>query len=472
VIRNGCRLAASVLATILSLSAAPQAADDTPIQLSYDLRVPAEFLRLVKGRIIDDDSLDAWLDLPGNVEILRLGEVRGRLSREGLRENLWHSILGHRLQRGRGLGSLAFDPLDDLGKILDDLQGRTATVTRRVVEHVLPYIPPGLDPMEVDVRFHLGGTWSSRAGDAIYINLSFFHQFESPRLEGLEAVIAHELAHLAQLKVGPLPRDAKTAEGVFGVALAQIHAEGIARHVEYQLLEGENAAGTYAALAFGRYEDALGSFHASFSRVDEIRDACLREKALDQCRELIRKGLGAGGVTHAIGHGMALAIERALGRETLTSTLGAGPEKFFDLYLQATRKLPGFPVPGEGFRQDLEAAGAALDRSRRSWQLRRDAREAHMRGEYERAASLLKEVTELAPRDAVTAYNLACALARAGEGKEAVEWLERAVDYGYTNRALMVSDPDLESLRESRGYRRLLERMGGPSSVDPNASRK
>ena len=57
-------------------------------------------------------------------------------------------------------------------------------------------------------------------------------------------------------------------------------------------------------------------------------------------------------------------------------------------------------------------------------------------------------------------YNLACALARGGRKEEAIGALGRAIDQGFSNRGLMESDKDLESVRGDAGFAGLLKRAG------------
>jgi hypothetical protein len=45
------------------------------------------------------------------------------------------------------------------------------------------------------------------------------------------------------------------------------------------------------------------------------------------------------------------------------------------------------------------------------------------------------------------AYNIACAHARAGRIDQALEWIKRAIDAGYSDQASLENDPDLEALR-------------------------
>ena len=474
--------AAAALLSALSLAAAADpsgggtAAHAGPrerrVRLTFDTQVPDELLRLMDGRVIDDDSLDAWVDLPGNNELLRLGRIRGELTRAELRENLWHTILGHENRRGTGLGSLAFDPIGDLRTMLSALPAMRKTIERRVEEAVVPYMPPGVRTIDAEVRFHLGGTWSGRTSDAIYVNLSFFHDFKPPWLESIDSVIAHEVIHMIHRQVSSLPADAETAEGLFGVALGEIQAEGIARLVECQLLDSNYAPGTYGDFARRRYLEDLAGFQSAIARVEALRVTCLRSRDIAGCRRLIQDGLSRGGLTYSVGHGISKAIEASLGRATLAGTLAAGPERFFALYEQATRMHPGLPPLGEGFDADLDVAAGALAKDRRLWRLRDDAHRAHLAGEYDRAAQLLRQVMEISPGSAVDAYNLSCALARRGETHAALDWLERAVGLGYKDRRVIDSDPDLDPIRGSRRYRRLLGSLESPSDPPEKSSRK
>ena len=459
---------------LLSLALAPSAAArvGTAIHLEFDARVPVELARLIEGRIIDDGSLDAWVDLPGNAELLRQGALRGTLDREQLRDNLWHAILGHALKRGTGLGSLAFDPIGDLRKMVAELDGRKDEIERRVQEHVATYLPEGTPEIRAAVRLHLGGTWDGRTRDDIFLNLSFFHDYGPPWFGSVEGIVAHEIVHLAHRQLDVLPEDADTPEGLFAVALAQIHSEGLGRHVEFALVDANSPSGTYAALILRRYKDGLAGLESTFRRVDDLREVCLRRRVMQECRALIRSGLWMGGDTYAIGHGMARAIESALGRKMLASTMREGAARFFELYDQSTHMLPGFPPLGEGFDKDLEEAAAYLAGRRLRWSLAREGSAAHARGEYDAALAAYRRLVDLEPQDAVVAYNLAGAHARKGDADAAIEWLGKAVDLGYRDVLHIEGDPDFDSLRDGKGYRRILERLGAEASDSPKSLRK
>ena len=355
--------------------------------------------------------------------------------------------------------------------MLAELSGREEEIRRRVAEQLDAYLPA--DPSEVRsmVRLHLGGTWDGRTRDDIFLNLSFLHNYAPPWFGAAEGILAHEVTHIAHRQLDVLPEDAVTPVGLFAVGLSQIHSEGIARQIETGLLEGSYPRGTYAALVANRHRDGLVDFAGTFARLEEMRETCLRRMDQPACRNLIRSGLWRGGATYVLGQGMARAIEGALGRKTLGSTLSAGAIRFFELYAQATRMLPGLPALGEGFDRDLAAAAAFLAERREAWRLSRDAHAAHGRGDYETSAAMFQRIAGRDTSNPIAAYNVACALARTGDLGRAMEWLDRAVTLGYSDRAHMEADPDLDPLRNGKRYRRLVDRLSSPPAV-PNRSMK
>jgi Zn-dependent protease len=61
--------------------------------------------------------------------------------------------------------------------------------------------------------------------------------------------------------------------------------------------------------------------------------------------------------------------------------------------------------------------------------------------------------------DPNVAYNAACAFARASDSAQALVWLERAIASGFSDKNLLATDPDLQSVRSQPGFDRLLERI-------------
>src|SRR5208283_1982867 len=70
------------------------------------------------------------------------------------------------------------------------------------------------------------------------------------------------------------------------------------------------------------------------------------------------------------------------------------------------------------------------------------------RGEYEKAAALLRRVVEKTPQDFNAHYNLACALARLGKTDDALAHLEKSIELGFSDAKHVEADDDLASLRK------------------------
>jgi predicted esterase len=85
------------------------------------------------------------------------------------------------------------------------------------------------------------------------------------------------------------------------------------------------------------------------------------------------------------------------------------------------------------------------------------------RGDYHRAAVALELAVLLRPENVVAWYNLACARARLGLERKALDALERAIAAGYRDADHAAADPDLESLRGSERFKTLLARAREPA---------
>ena len=81
------------------------------------------------------------------------------------------------------------------------------------------------------------------------------------------------------------------------------------------------------------------------------------------------------------------------------------------------------------------------------------------------AASALGVACRIEPDDPVLWYNHACALSLAGRRTPALDALERAVETGFADAALMRSDADLEAVRDSDRFRALMAAVEQRSGV-------
>ena len=57
------------------------------------------------------------------------------------------------------------------------------------------------------------------------------------------------------------------------------------------------------------------------------------------------------------------------------------------------------------------------------------------------------------------AYNTSCAFARAGDSERAFAWLERALASGFSDKDLLATDPDLDSIRSQPAFAEILKRI-------------
>ena len=80
------------------------------------------------------------------------------------------------------------------------------------------------------------------------------------------------------------------------------------------------------------------------------------------------------------------------------------------------------------------------------------------RKDYVKCKVLLEQLIKLDPTYDVAWYNMACLQSRIHQPEQAVKSLNRAVDLGYTELQYMEHDPDLEAIRDTKGFKDLLAR--------------
>lgn len=83
-------------------------------------------------------------------------------------------------------------------------------------------------------------------------------------------------------------------------------------------------------------------------------------------------------------------------------------------------------------------------------------------GRYDEGLAVDRRLVGAMPADPTAHYNLACSLALTGDADGAFAALERAVDLGYSDAALLADDPDLEALRADPRFAALAQRLGAP----------
>ena len=77
-------------------------------------------------------------------------------------------------------------------------------------------------------------------------------------------------------------------------------------------------------------------------------------------------------------------------------------------------------------------------------------------GHYETAISWMKQAISLQPLQPAHYYNIACLYARQDIPDKALIWLKKALDRGYSNWNHIQTDADLESIRNTKEFRKLI----------------
>ena len=77
--------------------------------------------------------------------------------------------------------------------------------------------------------------------------------------------------------------------------------------------------------------------------------------------------------------------------------------------------------------------------------------------EYYKALTIFLDILNYLPDDAETHYNIACMYSRLKRVDESIEWLQKAIDKGYTNWENIKKDSDLDNIRESSAYQELIQ---------------
>lgn len=85
--------------------------------------------------------------------------------------------------------------------------------------------------------------------------------------------------------------------------------------------------------------------------------------------------------------------------------------------------------------------------------------EAYQAKDYDKAIGIGDKLVALEKTNPTHPYNMACLWALKGDGDKAVTWLGKSVELGFTDLNLMKTDPDLESIRGTAGYKQALAKM-------------
>jgi len=113
------------------------------------------------------------------------------------------------------------------------------------------------------------------------------------------------------------------------------------------------------------------------------------------------------------------------------------------------------------------AGGKLLDLPRDDPALRIEIGNAFLEeGRYQRAADEYRKGLKLAPKNATLWYNLACACSRLKKHEAAAKALRKALECGFNDIDWLKRDPDLESLRRNKLYKKLLDHIESKRAGD------
>lgn len=79
-------------------------------------------------------------------------------------------------------------------------------------------------------------------------------------------------------------------------------------------------------------------------------------------------------------------------------------------------------------------------------------------GRYAEAKEWMDKVLAAEPNNAGQYYDAACLYARMGEGEKAMDFLKQAFDLGYRNLNHIVQDDDLDSIRDCKDFKELVDK--------------
>jgi predicted esterase len=234
------------------------------------------------------------------------------------------------------------------------------------------------------------------------------------------------------MKSGLQPKDQVLVDRIFDRAMADALAE-------------ERAGRSYIALS--RYQGLA----REFSGLRDVSACEEKAKALARASE-VKQGLAALKESVAVQDELNERVRRLI-VEALTGedTFMAGRELLAELdNLKRKSVADKRPADRMAARRVLTSSwiwfneGAAEDRERR---------------QFARAADRYRFMTRIRPENAHAEYNLACALALAGNRKDAIEALRRAVAKGLADADAIEKDPDLASLRAERAFGQVIEML-------------
>ncbi len=356
-LRIFCALAACFVFAAQSAKAEATPLAPASVTITIDDTVVTRLLTLIGKRDDSAKSIDAWIDLPGNAEMLKVGALEGQLTRAQLRANVKAVIDGaatNASQPPSSFGRVLLPSPADTRAMLAELHARAQEWLTRTANRDAAYAPAGLRVSQT-VYLHLGGDWDALNRDgAIYVDMAYFHDYFTPSWFGLDLLLAHETFHAVQNAAFGNPESTGTSDEAFFTAISKIQREGTSRLVEVEADPSGYTPGTYGFYFRAVDTESLREFAASVGLLGELSAACYPKLNSANYTDAVSQGLSNGGVYYTIGEGIAVAIERYAGHARLVQTVARGPLDFFDCYIALTRRHPDLAKLPAGFAAEVE----------------------------------------------------------------------------------------------------------------------
>jgi len=297
-----------------------------------------------------DDSpadIDAWVNLPGNKELIKVGDLEGQLTVAQLKGNVKAVIDGTATNITQPLsyfGRVYIPSTSDYSAMLDELHKQSTSWLTECALRDAQFAPNGVTVKQT-VYLHLGGDWDAINKDgAIYINMAYFHDNFSPSWSGLNLLIAHETFHAVQNQAFGNPESTFTADDAFMTALSKIQREGTARMVEVDTDSDGYTQGTYGFYFRGVDEEGLREFSSTMPLLSNLTQSCYPALDLNIYQDQVTRGLDSGGPYYTLGEGIAMAIDKYAGRKRFIQTVSRGPLDFYDCYIKLCQDHTDLPV--------------------------------------------------------------------------------------------------------------------------------
>ena len=336
----------AVLGVLLASTPRCTAATVPAVTITIDDTVITTLLSLIANHDDSDQAISAWIDLPGNKELLAVGAVEGTLSRDQLQDNVRQVIDGtatDATQPPNSFGRIMMSSPDVYRKMIDRLHTNARGWLMRCANRDAEFAPSGVTVNQV-VYLHLGGDWDAINRDgAIYINMQFFAEYFSPSWSGLDLLVSHETFHAVQNAAFGNPEATDTPDHAFYSALSKIQREGTARFVEVEADPGAYPSNTYGFYFRAVDQETIREFASAMPLVGDLAGACYPQIDGEKYRQQVSRGLDVGGPYYTVGEGMAVAIDQYAGQRRLSETVRKGPLDFFDCYAGIARRHEGLP---------------------------------------------------------------------------------------------------------------------------------